>query len=467
MPTDPDPATIAIIDDDPTQRLLLSAILSRAGHSTSTHGDARSLHAADLRGIGVVCLDLGLGSDSGLDLLAHLHLRDPELPIVVITADSEIESAVTAMRAGAYDYLVKLVDPTRLCTVVSRALERRMLAARVRQLTDRLAHRNTSMLIGDSAPMQTLRRQIARVAGSPVTVCIRGETGTGKELVARAIHEASSRQAAPFVPVNCASIPVSLQESELFGHERGAFTGATSVYRGRFEQADRGTLFLDELGEMSAAAQGSMLRALQDRTVRRLGSTQDLHIDVRILSATHRDLEDEVRAGRFREDLYYRLVIYPITVPPLRERVDDIPQLVGAFMSRIAGETGLATHRVSPDVLEALMRHDWPGNVRELQNVVHRAMLSSEGDELGLADLPNDLRALKPITVAVARAPRPAPEENLSMAEVETTAIMRALNTTHGNVSSAARLLKIGRATLYRRISELKLDVASLRVVQF
>ena len=525
MPSPPDePSTIAIVDDDPTQRLILTAMLEGAGHATAEYASSRPLLDANLQTLGVVCLDLGLGNDSGFDVLAQLQLRDPELPVVVITGDTEIESAVAAMRAGAYDYLVKPVVKARLHAVVARALERRHLTRQVHRLSIELEHRSISTLIGDSAPMQALRRQIARVAGNPVSVCIRGETGTGKELVARAIHTMSGRGSEPFVPVNCAAIPMSLQESELFGHERGAFTGATATYRGRFEQADRGTLLLDELGEMSAATQASLLRALQDRTIRRLGSTQDIQVDVRIVSATHRDLEQDMQSGRFREDLYYRLVIFPITVPPLRERREDVPQLVGAFLKRIGADTGLAVRRISADALDALMRHGWPGNVRELQNVVHRAMLSCEHDEISLADLPADLRGAtrspsvrmpRPVsqrvplmlpdehdtrlpTIQLATlGPTPPLEEaraeavvvavpeatattttssssttssttssssaTLSMAEVEAAAIQRALRMTNGNVSLAARLLKIGRATLYRRITELSLDVATLR----
>ncbi|HEU5072949.1 MAG TPA: sigma 54-interacting transcriptional regulator, partial [Polyangiaceae bacterium] len=305
---------------------------------------------------------------------------------------------------------------------------------------------------------------------SDVAVCVFGESGTGKELVARAIHSGGSRRRQPFVAINCAGIPESLQESELFGHERGAFTGATHMRRGRFEQAHGGTLLLDELGEMSLATQASLLRTLQEKTIRRVGGSSDIPVDVRIVCATHRNLKAEVEAGRFREDLYFRLVVYPIMLPPLRDRKEDIPLLVGNFLQRLSEDVGREVKSIAPEALEALSRHHWPGNVRELQNVVHRSLLACRGETITLSDLPPDIYRLALPTIP----PRPAksgdalsiiegPEDEvIPLRELERRAIQRALRVTRGSVSKAAKLLGIGRATLYRRIASLELsqDVA-------
>jgi DNA-binding NtrC family response regulator len=298
-------------------------------------------------------------------------------------------------------------------------------------------------------------------------VCIFGESGTGKELVARAIHQGSNRRRGPFVAINCAGIPESLQESELFGHERGSFTGATQQRRGCFEQANSGTLLLDELGEMSLTTQASLLRTLQEKTIRRVGGSSESPIDVRIVCATHRDLRVEVDAGRFREDLYFRLVVHPIHRPPLRERLEDLPLLVGHFLRTLEVGVGREVKRISPEALDALQRHRWPGNVRELQNVVHRSLLACRGDEITLADLPSDIRnaVLPPLPPTNGKAQNgeyARDDEILPLRELERRAIQKALRATQGSVGKAAKLLGIGRATLYRRIATLDLtqDVA-------
>jgi DNA-binding NtrC family response regulator len=416
--------------------------------------------------VSLVCLDLGLGDVSGLDVLSHLRARGFDAPIVVMTAESAVSTAVEAMRRGAHDYVVKPIDPERLLQIADRALEHRELSERVRKLQQQVERRETShQLIGDSDPMRALLDTLDRVRGSDVTVCVRGESGSGKELVAQAIHKRSRRGGGSFVAINCAAIPASLQESELFGHERGAFTGATNQHRGRFEQAHRGTLFLDEIGEMSPATQAALLRTLQERSVRRVGGTQDVAVDVRIVCATHRDLLEEVRAGRFREDLYFRLMVFPIDVPPLRARANDIPQLVTHFLRRLRDDVGRTIDRVHADALAALMRYRWPGNVRELQNVVHRAMLACDGDEIGLSHLDPEIRAgvLPALPAFAGRSPTqgppglaavaPAdPNEVVPLRELERRAIVHALSVTKGSVERAARLLGMGRATLYRRL---------------
>jgi DNA-binding NtrC family response regulator len=467
----PTPVSVAVVDDDPTARRLMRFWLERAGYQIVEHESARSVLDSEAEPPAVACVDLGLGEVTGIKVIQHLRARDAELPIIVVTAQRELETAVAAMQAGAYDYVTKPLDRDRLLLAVHRANERRELLSNVRRLESALTERSVlGSIVGKSQPMRELAQQVQRVLESDVAVCIFGESGTGKELVARAIHNGSARRRGPFVAINCAGIPESLQESELFGHERGAFTGATQMRRGCFEQANGGTLLLDELGEMSLQTQASLLRTLQEKTIRRVGGSSESPIDVRIVCATHRDLRAEVEAGRFREDLYFRLVVYPIALPSLRDRLEDIPTLVGHFLRSLSKDIGREVHSISPEALEALGRHHWPGNVRELQNVVHRSLLACRGDEITLSDLPPDIRelALPAILPSVAvngngaRYHEPTEEDIVPLRELERRAIQRALRATHGSVGRAAKLLGIGRATLYRRIATLDLsrDVA-------
>jgi DNA-binding NtrC family response regulator len=467
----PSPVSVAVVDDDPTARRLMRFWLERAGYQVVEHESARSVLDSDAETPSLACVDLGLGEVTGIKVIQHLRARDAELPIIVVTAQRELETAVAAMQAGAYDYVTKPLDRDRLLLAVHRANERRELLSNVRRLESALTERSVlGSIVGKSPPMRELAQQVQRVLESDVAVCIFGESGTGKELVARAIHAGSARRRGPFVAINCAGIPESLQESELFGHERGAFTGATQMRRGCFEQANGGTLLLDELGEMSLQTQASLLRTLQEKTIRRVGGSSEIPIDVRIVCATHRDLRAEVEAGRFREDLYFRLVVYPIALPALRNRLEDIPTLVGHFLRSLSKDVGRDVNSISPEALEALGRHHWPGNVRELQNVVHRSLLACRGDEITLADLPPDIRelALPAILPSVvvngngARYQEPSEEDIIPLRELERRAIQRALRATHGSVGRAAKLLGIGRATLYRRIATLDLsrDVA-------
>jgi DNA-binding NtrC family response regulator len=467
----PTPVSVAVVDDDPTARRLMRFWLERAGYQIVEHESARSVLDSEAEPPALACVDLGLGEVTGIKVIQHLRARDAELPIIVVTAQRELETAVAAMQAGAYDYVTKPLDRDRLLLAVHRANERRELLSNVRRLESALTERSVlGSIVGKSPPMRELAQQVQRVLESDVAVCIFGESGTGKELVARAIHNGSARRRGPFVAINCAGIPESLQESELFGHERGAFTGATQMRRGCFEQANGGTLLLDELGEMSLQTQASLLRTLQEKTIRRVGGSSESPIDVRIVCATHRDLRAEVEAGRFREDLYFRLVVYPIALPSLRNRLEDIPTLVGHFLRSLSKDIGREVHSISPEALEALGRHHWPGNVRELQNVVHRSLLACRGDEITLSDLPPDIRelALPAILPSVAvngngaRYHEPTEEDIVPLRELERRAIQRALRATHGSVGRAAKLLGIGRATLYRRIATLDLsrDVA-------
>ncbi|MCE7892742.1 MAG: sigma-54-dependent Fis family transcriptional regulator [Sorangiineae bacterium PRO1] len=455
---------VAVVDDDPTARRILRHWLGGEGYEVVEHADAASALAADPTELAAACVDLGLGDSSGLDLMKQLLARDAELPVVMVTASQEVEPAVGALRAGAYDYVTKPLDRERLLGSVRRAAERRHLALSVRRLeTELRGTRALGALVGSSPAMRLLSDQVARVLESDVPVYVFGESGTGKELVARAIHESGRRHAGPFIALNCGAIPQSLQASELFGHERGAFTGAQAQHRGRFEQAHGGTLFLDEVGEMSASTQTTLLRALQERTIQRVGGRTDIPVDARVICASNRKLDELVAQGSFREDLYYRLVVFPIHVPPLRERASDIPELVVHFLHKLAPDTKKHVARVSPEALEALMAYEWPGNVRELGNVVHRALLCCDGEQIELGHLPHELWRGKQSDVVPALAPTRAPQAALppdlfDLREVERLTIERAVKKTGGNITEAARILGIGRATLYRKLTAYAAD---------
>jgi DNA-binding NtrC family response regulator len=467
---------IAIVDSHAESRHALRAMLGAAGLSSVEFERGADLLRSALGDLAVVCLALELADMPGVEVLQHLRVKHPAVSSIVVTAERGVEQAVEAMQAGAYDYLAKPFTAERVVNAVRRACERWALSVRVQVLESALDERDkASTLIGRSSVMKSLIQQIDRVVGSEVTVCLLGESGTGKELVARAIHAKSQRRSGPFVGLNCASIPASLQESELFGHERGAFTGAVQTHKGRFEQARGGVLFLDEVGEMSLATQASLLRTLEERSVRRVGGILDIPIDARIVCATHRDLRADVEAGRFREDLYFRLVVYPITLPPLRARRADIPLLVGHFIRKLGADVGRAVERIEPDALESLVRYRWPGNVRELQSAVHRAMLSGTGAEIELGDLPPEiagagLQSLPPPALPVSPSASVSgagvsPDSlfgdgtTLNLAEIERHAIELALRATQGNVGQAAKLLGLGRTTLYRKLTNMNLRV--------
>jgi DNA-binding NtrC family response regulator len=471
-------ASIGVVDDDRSVRRLLRVWLEAAGYSVVEHDSGQSA-LAETREPAAMCVDLGLSDMTGVALIEQLKARSPDLPIVVVTGEQRLEVAVDAMRRGAADYITKPIDKARLLASVASAVEQHDVlrslgpASSGPALADALPG-----VVGRSVPMQRLAQQVERIFASDVTACLFGESGTGKELVAHAIHEGGRRKGGPFVALNCAAIPESLQESELFGHERGAFTGAVGTRKGRFEEAHKGTLFLDELGEMGASTQAALLRTLQDRKVRRVGGAVDIPVDVRIVCATHRNLKAQVEAGRFREDLYYRLVVYPIPIPPLRDRVEDVPALVNHFLRALAPDIGRTIHRASPEALAALARYRFPGNVRELGNIIHRSLLGCRGDVLDVGDLPPELLQISP---SERPAPRPAPPLDgparptipspasparaptsvapiavISLGELEKKAIEQALRATGGNVRKAALALGMGRATLYRRIAALK-----------
>ena len=460
------PGIVVVVEDDADQGALLQRWIERAGHSVHRFIDGdRALAGLATTIPDALCLDLHLPGLSGLEVMERIRARHPALPIIVLTSDGTVTSAVQAMKAGAYDYLEKPVDRTKLETTLRNAIERARLALRLAQLETQVQRGGQGQIIGESAPVRALVAEIDRVAGTDVTVLVQGESGTGKELIARAIHDGSSRRAGPFVTVNCAAIPASLQESELFGHEKGAFTGATNRRIGRFESANGGTLFLDEVGELAADLQAKLLRVLQERTFSRVGSSDDVASDFRLIAATHRALRDDVEAGRFRDDLYYRLAVFEMTAPPLRARGEDVVLLADRF----AGDYGRAhrggSFRLAPETIDVLVAYDWPGNVRELQNAVQRAVVTARDGVIRPDDLPARVRgdsrphehhashashASHSSAAAPARdTARPKPH---TLQDAERAAIEAAIRRAGGNLSEVSRELGIGRTTLYRKL---------------
>ncbi len=441
---------ILLVDDDKSLLRVTEKQLTDAGYRVFPVESAEAaLQNFEERGFDLVVTDVQMAGMDGLELLAELKRYDPAVAVVVVTAFGSVERAVEAMRTGAVDFLEKPFKREALLLAVEKGLRfRALLTENIRlqmELTDRFSFEE---IVGGSAAMRAVFATLGRVANSNVPALIRGESGTGKELIARAIHYRGARAKQPFVPVNCASIPETLIESDLFGHKKGAFTGAISDRRGRFQEADGGTLFLDEIGELRPDVQAKLLRILQDGEVRPLGGTESLSVDVRLVTATNRDLEQAMEAGLFRKDLFYRVAVVMIDLPPLRERVDDIPLLARHFLVK----KGAADLKVEPDFIDGLRAAEWPGNVRELENVIDRALvLRQHEDRLTSQDLPSGLAApatpVDPFNVEI-------PSEGFSLAAVEKSLIQKALHQTGGNRSRAARLLGISRQTLLYRLEK-------------
>jgi len=441
-----------VVDDEPAIRELLNVIVSTAGYEVETFaGGAEVLACADPPP-GAVLLDLMMPEVDGVDVLKELKRRHPTLPILILTAVNEVSRAVELTKLGADDYLVKPIDQKHLKTILERVLSHSGLIDEiVRPKADVGDRYQVKNIIGSSAAMRLVYDQIEKVSGSEITVFVSGESGTGKELVARAIHSGSLRSDEPFIDVNCAAIPEGLQESELFGHEKGAFTGALATHPGKFEQAAGGTIFLDEVGEMSPSAQARLLRVLQERCLQRVGGTKTIELDVRVISASNRDLESMVTNGGFRQDLYYRLVVFPIELPHLRQRSEDVPLLVEHFIEKYVRDAGKRVQGVSPAAMDALKAHDWPGNVRELENVIHRSLLITDGPVIGIGDLPPGLGTGSATTTTESSAPISVA---MSLDELEKAAIEKSLKRHGGNLSDVARQLGIGRSTLYRKLEQ-------------
>jgi two-component system NtrC family response regulator len=387
---------LLVVDDEDAQRTVLAGFLKKRGYTVTPAASAEeALKAAQAGPVDLVLTDLRMPGMSGVELMKELRRMNPEIQIMVMTAFGTVASAVDAMKHGAADYLTKPVDLDELEVLVQRSLERRALESENRELRRQIESRyGLQGLETASTAMADAINTAARAAASRATMLIRGESGTGKELLARAIHYASPRARRPFVAINIAALPDTLIESELFGHERGAFTGADRELRGRFELAEGGTLLLDEVGELPRATQVKLLRVLQEHTIERLGSTRPVRLDVRVIAATSRDLEAMVHSGDFREDLYYRLNVVTVVVPPLRDRREDIPLLVERFLGQFASETGGEPKRVSREAMDLLLRYAYPGNVRELENLIHRAVVLSRGATITTSDLPAHVAGL-------------------------------------------------------------------------
>jgi two-component system response regulator PilR (NtrC family) len=450
-------ASILVIDDEASMREFLEILLSKQGHEVTTAADATSARVRLEQGdLDLVITDLRLGRESGLDVLREVKAKLPTAEVVMITAFATAENAIQAMKAGAYDYVLKPFKVDELKLVVEKALEHRALLAENRVLRRRVGREGDAEIIGRSPVIEDLRRLVEKVAAPQTTVLVCGESGTGKEVVARAIH-ARGRGDLPFVAVNCGAIPEGLIESELFGHEKGSFTGAHERRAGLFEVAGSGTLFLDEIGELPPHVQVALLRALQERRVRRVGGTTDVVVSARIVGATNRDLSEEVRAGRFREDLFYRLNVIQLRVPPLRERREDLPLFVAHFLERFAAELGIRAPRLSPEAERAVLSHDYPGNVRELANVIERAVTLSDGDVIGLEALPPALRGGRSGASAAGSVPV-LPEAGFDLQAhldaIERELLAQALARTGGVKTEAARLLSLTFRSLRYRLAK-------------
>ncbi len=445
---------VLVVDDEPEMRSLVQEVLQEHGYSVEVAESGReALKRLSEQGYGVVVTDLRMKEMQGIELLSEIKRSYPDVNVILMTAFGSVETAIEAMKQGAYDYLTKPVKNEELVLVTERAARDAALRREVGRLRrEVLKEYSFHQILGKSKAMRDLFDLIRRVADSPTNVLITGESGTGKELVAKAIHYNSDRRDAPFVPVNCAAIPEALLESELFGHVRGAFTDAKADKRGLFEEAHKGTLFLDEISELPLMLQAKLLRAIQEHEIRRVGATRPVSVDVRIIAATNLNLTEEVKGKRFREDLYYRLNVIEIRLPPLRERKEDIPLLVEAFLRRCAEAGRKPVQGISEPALALLIDYQWPGNVRELENVIERAVTLTRGEKIVPEDLPTAVQGAR----GERRVIDDAAERTLPLADVEKEYILRILEKTGGNKYQAAHVLGIDRKTLYRKLAEIE-----------
>ena len=466
--------TVLVVDDDPTQRRLMQAAAEKQGFRARVveNGERALEEASDARnGVDVVLLDLVMPGLSGMETLERLMERRPDLPVIVLTATGGIDTVVSAMRAGAIDFFVKPASPERIGISIRNALKLSDLRGEVKRLTKKTDGKmGFEDMIAGAPSMRQVVRLGQRAAASSIPILVLGESGVGKEVIARCIQGASERSGKPFISVNCGAIPENLVESILFGHEKGSFTGAHEKKLGKFVEADQGTLFLDEVGELPLDMQVKLLRVLQEGEVDAVGSRRPTKVDVRIISATNRDLAQQVKEGRFREDLYYRLNVFPIEMPSLRERREDLPALVEHFLRRFNAEEGKSVPGVSPEALQMLMSYDWPGNVRQLENAVFRAIVLSDSGVLRPEDFPQITGVSSPLP-GVALAGRPANDveppvtitdssgDLRTLDAIERDLIQFAIDHYSGHMSEVARRLGIGRSTLYRKVREYDLKV--------
>jgi two-component system response regulator PilR (NtrC family) len=455
-------ARILVVDDEQSMQEFLEIFLHREGFYVTTAGDvATALVAVDSDDFDLVITDIRMPGRSGLDLLREIKQRSPETLVLMITAFASTDTAIAAMKEGAYDYITKPFKVDEIRLVIEKALEKKLLSRENRRLRTELRtvqrHRT---IVGSSPAIQGVFDLIAQVADSRANVLICGESGTGKELVARDIHQQSERRGAPFVAINCGAIPENLLESELFGHVKGAFTGAIYNKQGLFEAAENGTLLLDEIGDLSPPLQVKLLRVIQEKTIRRVGGTADVHMDVRILSASNRNLAEEVAAGRFREDLYYRLNVIQIAMPPLRDRREDIPLLVNHFIEKFSLDLGRSITAVGEDVLQRLMSYDYPGNVRELENAIERAVALSRDEQIKLEALPPGL-SREPQSAAP-EIPLGGMKLDEVLADYERSLLGQALRQSQCVKKRAAQLLGISFRSFRYRLEKLGLEDHSI-----
>ena len=461
-----------IVDTDVPHREMMAGWLEDQGYRVKVFDNGElCLNMLD-ENPGAICLDINMSA--GLDILKRLKLANRDIPILVVTENDAVDSAVEAMKIGAFDYMAKPVDKIRLRTNVDRAIEMHTMVTKIQRLQGELkktySYKN---IVGQSEAMKQVFAQVDEVSGININVFIHGESGTGKELVAKALHFNSAYKTGDFIAINCGAIPEELQENEFFGHEKGAYTGADDSRIGKLEVANGGTLFLDEVGEMPPKMQVKLLRFLQDKSFERVGGNKKIHVDLRIISATNRNLETAVRQGKFREDLYYRLVVYPILIPPLRERREDIPILINHFLKKYKSDITKKITTVSSYALEALVRYTWPGNVRQLENEIYRAMVSTRTDTVQIENLSPEIQkfragylgednqfvparesqepAFSPPTIS---SPHPVSSSGSTFDEIEKQAFLEALNRANGKIPQAAKALGISRATFYRKIKK-------------
>ncbi len=446
-------ARILVADDEESHRMMLRAVLEEEGYEMAEAADGlEAVRAVEQEPFDLILLDIRMPGLDGVETLTEIRKISPHVPVLMMTAYASVKTAVEALKAGAFEYLIKPLDIEELKILIEKALEHYHLREENLALKERLGDRfDFSSMIGKSRKMIEVFDLLAQVAPSDATVLILGESGTGKELVANALHQNSPRASQPFIKISCAALPETLLESELFGHEKGAFTGAVARREGRFWAAHRGSIFLDEVGEMNATTQTKLLRVLQEKEFEPLGSTRTIKVDVRVIAATHKDLEKEVREGRFREDLFYRLNVVPVSIPPLRERKEDLPSLAIHFLTIYGEKNRKKLKEISPKALDLLIRHDWPGNIRELENFIERAVIVARGEMITPADLPPQIQALSKGKEEDQGILFPS---GISLQDAEKALILKTLEDTGGNRSRAADILGINRRTLQIKLKE-------------
>ena len=454
---------IMVVDDDKNTRRLIEDILAKTNQYEtvqSSNGEA-CLRKLEETKVDLVLLDLQMPGINGIDTLKEIKARYPNLPVIIMTAHGTIEKAVSSMKLGSYDFLTKPFPAERLKVTVKNALEANALETEVQHLRSELKNKyQFENIVGQSSAMQKVFRAVEKIVNSDVTVLIQGESGTGKELFARAIHnQCKARHTKPFVAVNCTALPESLLESELFGHEKGAFTGASSRRIGKFELADGGTVFLDEIGDMSLSTQAKILRVLQEREFERVGGNTLVKVNIRLISATNKNLEEEVRKGSFREDLFYRISVFPIKLPPLRERKEDIPLLVAHFFERYGKRENKTIKGIQPDALKILLNYHWPGNVRELENAIERAVVITGSPIVGVEDLPPHIVTIGQ-TIGKEKITYTGEALPQWIEKLEVDVLRKTLLEFEGNITKAAKKLGIGRATIYRKAKKYNLPIS-------